>query len=92
MPSSHIFLKLPPLEAIDPAILGQIEHLDVSGRVQIRSDWIVSSGAYGDVLKGDYVAPSGNSFAVAIKRLRLCGSEEVSEVGKFDSRLSECIY
>lgn len=65
---------------IPPAILAELTHLDLSGKVSFKNHRVVSVGAYGDTLKGRCTLNSRRNVAVAVKRLRFYLPEDIETV------------
>lgn len=65
---------------VPPAILNELHHLDLSGRIALEETEIVGVGAYGDVLKSKCDLNNRGKVAVAIKRLRFYLKEDIEAV------------
>lgn len=69
-----------PQAYIPSAILNELHHLDLTGRVALEEMEVVGVGAYGDVLKSKCDLENRGEVSVAVKRLRFYLKEDIEAV------------
>lgn len=72
-----------PRTYIRPALLEELSHLDLTGRVFINNSRVVASGSFGDISKSQCALADGRQITVAVKRLRFYLKEDIDLVSSF---------
>lgn len=65
---------------VQPSILDELRHLDLSGRVSLKEAQVIGVGTYGDVLKSRCTLQTQKEVVVAVKRLRFYLKEDIEAV------------
>ncbi|KAL5513805.1 hypothetical protein ACEPAH_4206 [Sanghuangporus vaninii] len=66
----------PLYHSINPGILAELKHLDLTKRIVFDENGVVASGGYGDVCRADYKVKHKRKVIVAVKRMRFYVKKE----------------